>query len=262
VSRVYLQGIGDVKVDMHRQVEGVVKTITIKREGNRWFVVLSCDNVPQHLLEPTHEVAGIDVGVASFLTTSDGEHVGNPRFGAGKADSLAHAQRVLAGKKRGSGNRRKAKAVVANRHRKVANCRRDFHHKTALGLVRNYDLLAVEDLSIANMSASASGTVEAPGTNVAQKSGLNRAILDAGWGSFIACLRAKAEDAGRTVVAVNPRHTSQTCPECGHVEAGNRVSQSVFRCLACGFKQHADVVGARNILRAGLARLAAERPVV
>ncbi len=111
----------------------------------------------------------------------------------------------------------------------------------------------VEDLKIINMVRSAKGTVKAPGTNVAAKAGLNRSICDAGWGQFVTILRAKAEDAGRVVIAVDPRHTSQTCSECGHVAAANRVSQAEFRCRACGHEQHADINAARNILRAGLA---------
>ena len=108
------------------------------------------------------------------------------------------------------------------------------------------------------MTRSARGTLQAPGTNVAQKAGLNRSILDAGWGVFLNVLRAKAESAGRVIVEVNPRHTSQRCTQCGHTTAGNRVSQAVFRCVSCGHTAHADVNAAVNILRAGLARQAAQ----
>ncbi|HEX9527268.1 MAG TPA: transposase, partial [Streptosporangiaceae bacterium] len=135
--------------------------------------------------------------------------------------------------------------------------RLDFAHKTAFTLVRDHDLIAHEALRIGNMTRSNRGTIESPGTNAAAKSGLNRSILDAGWGVFLNVLRAKAESAGRVVVEVDPRHTSQRCSQCGHIAAGNRVTQAQFRCLACGYKSHADVNAARNILGAGLARQAA-----
>jgi putative transposase len=118
-----------------------------------------------------------------------------------------------------------------------------------------------EDLRITNMVRSGSGTVDQPGTNVAAKRGLNRSIHDAGWGQLVAFIAYKAEEAGRHVIAVNPRHTSQRCAECGHIAKDNRVSQAAFRCQACGHSGHADVNAAVNILRAGLAqrRAPAER---
>ncbi|GAB3831605.1 RNA-guided endonuclease InsQ/TnpB family protein [Dactylosporangium cerinum] len=180
--RVYLQGVGHVRVHAHRKVEGVVKTVSVKREGRRWFVVLSCDEVPALNLAETGGVLGIDMGVTSFLTTSDGVHLPNPRHGRRNADRLAAAQRDLARKQRGSNRRRKARERVAGLHGKVRRQRLDHAHKTALWLVRHHDVIAHEGLRIGNMTQSASGTVEAPGTNVAQKSGLNRSVLDAGWG--------------------------------------------------------------------------------
>lgn len=256
-SQVYLQGIGTLKVSAHRAVEGVVKTIQVKREGRRWFLILSCDKVPTRPLPATGNIVGIDVGVDVFAATNEGELIANPRHGRRGADRLAHAQRALARKKRGSANRRAARAVVANRRRKVANQRRDFHHQTARRLIDTHDVIAVEKLPVTNMVRSASGTLEKPGTNVAQKKGLNRSILDAGWAQFIGILTDKAECAGRRVTPVNPRHTSQRCASCGHVEAANRVSRAQFVCRACGHTDHADINAARNILRAGLALLAA-----
>ncbi len=130
-ARVHLQGIGHVKVAVHHKVQGRVKTISVKREGRRWFMVLSCDDVPAKPLEPTGRAVGIDVGIASFAVTSEGHHIDNPRFGRKAAGKLDEAQQVLARKKRGSNNRRAARETVAARHRKMANQRRDFHHKTA-----------------------------------------------------------------------------------------------------------------------------------
>jgi putative transposase len=256
-TRVYLQGVGHIRVHAHREVEGVVKTISVKREGRRWFVVLSCDEVPALALPQTGSTIGIDMGVVSFLTTSDGAQIDNPRHGKRNAERLAAAQRKLATCKRGSNRRRKQRERVAALHGKVRRQRLDHAHKTALLLVRHHDVIAHEALRISNMTRSASGTVQEPGTNVAQKSGLNRSILDAGWGVFLNVLRSKAESAERVVVAVNPANTSRTCPSCGHCVQENRLTQADFRCVSCGFADHADTVGARNVLRAGLALLSA-----
>ncbi|MGP3936300.1 RNA-guided endonuclease InsQ/TnpB family protein [Nonomuraea sp. KM88] len=253
VTYVRLQGVGHVRVHRHRAVKGRVKTIAVKREGNRWFVVLSCDDVPAGPLPATGAVAGIDMGVASLVTTSDGEHLSNPRPLAASADRLAAAQRVLARKERGSKRRRKAVARVAALHARVRRQRLDGAHKAALALVRAYDVIVHEDLRIAHMTRSAAGTIEAPGRGVAAKSGLNRSILDAGWGVFLTILAYKAESAGRKLIAVNPAGTSRTCARCGHCAKENRVTQAGFACTACGHAAHADVNAAVNIVRAGLA---------
>ncbi|MEV0967295.1 RNA-guided endonuclease InsQ/TnpB family protein [Microtetraspora glauca] len=256
---VRLQGIGHVRVHRHRPVLGRVKTIGVTREGDRWYVVLSCADVPAMSLPVTGAAVGLDMGVAWLVTTSDGEHLANPRHLEASAGRLAAAQRDLARKKRGSTRRRKAAARVAALHGTVRRGRLDGAHKAALTLVRAYDVIVHEDLRIANMTRSASGTIEAPGRNVAQKSGLNRSILDAGWGVFLTILAHKAESAGRELIAVNPANTSRTCARCGHCAKENRPTQAEFACMACGHTAHADVNAAVNILRAGLAlRQAAE----
>ena len=262
VTRVYLKGIGHVRVHQHRAVQGRIKTITAKQELGRWYVVLSCDDVPAEPMEPTGAAVGIDMGLAHFLTTSDGKHVPNPRPQAAAADRLAVARRSLARKKRGSNRRRKAVRGVAALHAKVRRTRLDYAHKTALGLIRDHDVIVHEDLRVANMTRRPEPRLAEDGTfepnGAAAKSGLNKAIKDAGWGVFLGVLRAKAESAGRVVIEVAPRHTSQRCAGCGHVAKGNRTSQAVFRCLACGHEAHADVNAAINILRAGLARQEAQ----
>ncbi|MEU8061275.1 RNA-guided endonuclease InsQ/TnpB family protein [Microbispora bryophytorum] len=250
---VRLQGVGHVRVHQHRAVRGQVRTIAVKREGPRWYVVLSCDDVPAEPLPRTGAAVGLDMGVASLVTTSDGQHLANPRHLKASADRLAAAQQALARNKRGSKRRGKAVARVAALHAKVRRQRLDGAHKTALALVRAYDVIAYEDLRIAGMTRSASGTIEAPGRNVAQKSGLNRSILDAGWGVFLTVLAHRAESAGRVVVAVNPASTSRTCARCGHCAKENRLTQAEFACTACGHTAHADVNAAVTILRAGLA---------
>jgi putative transposase len=149
--RVYLQGIGHVKVSVHRRGEGRVKTIQVRREGRRWMLVLSCDEVPTRPLEPTRAAVGIDVGIASFAITWDGRQVPNPGYKRVAAAKLATAQQLLARKRRGSNNRRRAKETLAARHRKSTNQRRNFHHHAARALVARYDLLVVENLKIRNM---------------------------------------------------------------------------------------------------------------
>jgi putative transposase len=258
-GRIYLRGVGHLKVTQHRQVEGRVKTIQVKRVGRHWYLVLLCDDMPERFLDRTGAVVGIDVGVARFLTTSDGEHVESPHYTKVGAERMVYAQQSLARKRRGSNNRRAARETVAKRHRKVANERRDFHHKIAKRLVQEYDVIVIEDLAVKNMTKRARPQIDPvnPGKFLpnggSAKSALNRSINDAGWAQFRSILEAKAEEAGRTVISVNPRHTSQRCHECGHVAAGNRVSQAAFRCKRCGHEAHADVNAARNILGVGLA---------
>ena len=258
-KRVYLKGIGTVKVTAHRKVAGRVKTIQIKRQGRRWVLVLSCDDVPTSPLPDTEKQAGVDLGVAVFMTLSDGTAVENPRWARTAAAKLHAAQQRLAGAKRGSNNRNARRETVAARHRKIANRRKDFHHKQALELVTRYDLIVVEDLKITNMLCRAKPVPnpDNPGqflpNGARAKSGLNRSISDAGWGQFVSILRAKAEDAGRTWIEVNPRHTSDRCERCGHAARENRVTQAEFACQRCGHTAPADEHAARNILRAGLA---------
>ncbi|MBG0855046.1 transposase [Streptomyces spinoverrucosus] len=267
-TRVRLQGVGHVRVHQHRPVRGRVKTISVKREGNRWYVVLSCDNVPAEELPPTGGNVGIDMGVAHFLTTSDGEHVANPRFLKAMADELAEAQRHLATFPKRTRQRTKhhraAARKVAKLHARIRRQRADFHHKTARALVAGHDVIAHERLSTAGMTKSPAPKADpdAPGgflpNGAAAKAGLNRSILDAGWAQFLAILANKAESAGRLVVAVDARNTSRTCPECGHLAKENRATQARFECTACGFAANADHVGATNVLnRAGPALCAA-----
>jgi len=258
-DRVYLQGIGNVKVSVHRKVEGRVKTIQIKRQGRRWVLVLSCDDVPTHPLPATGAHVGVDVGVVTFATVSDGTAVANPRWARQAAARLEAVQQRLARAKRGSNNRRCKRETVGARHRKIANRRKDFHHKQARELAARYDLIVVEDLKIANMlrRPKPNPDPDNPGkflpNGARAKSGLNRSISDAGWGQFVSILRAKAEDAGRIWIEVDPRHTSDRCERCGHAAPENRVTQAEFVCQRCGHAAAADEHAARNILRAGLA---------
>ncbi|MBF6049012.1 transposase [Streptomyces sp. NRRL B-1677] len=263
VTRVRLQGVGHVRVHQHRPVKGRVKTVSIKREGWQWYVILACDEVPAEPLPTAGAVTGIDMGVTHFLTTSEGTHVGNPRHGKRNADALADAQRVLkAFGRRKRENRtakhRQAVEKVAKLHRKVRRQRLDHAHKAALALVRDYDQIGHERLNIANMVRTPKPKPDpaAPGAflpnGAALKAGLNRSILDAGWGVFLGILAQKAESAARVLIPVDPRNTSRTCPKCGHVDSENRHGEK-FQCTSCQHIDHADRVGAWNVaLRAGL----------
>ncbi|NEW74192.1 RNA-guided endonuclease InsQ/TnpB family protein [Streptomyces rhizosphaericus] len=264
VTRVRLQGIGHVRVHQHRAVRGRVKTVSVKREGRRWYVILACDEVPAEPLPATGAVTGIDMGLAHFLTTSEGEHQSNPRHGQRNTEALADAQRTLkAYPRRKRENRtakhRRAAEKVAALHRKVRRQRTDHAHKTALAMVRTYDVIAHELLSIVNMvrAPKPKPDPENPGVflpnGAAAKAGLNKSIHDTGWGVFLGILAHKAESAGRVLIPVDPRNTSRTCPACGHVSGENRPTQEKFECTQCGHTANADQVGALNVaIRAGL----------
>ncbi|MFI9365012.1 RNA-guided endonuclease InsQ/TnpB family protein [Kitasatospora sp. NPDC053057] len=260
VTRVRLQGVGHVRVHQHRPVIGTVKTISVKREGRRWYVILTADQAQPEPLQPTGSAVGIDMGIVNFLADSNGEFVPNPRHGAKAAAALERAQQALSRCKRGSKRRRKVVETVARLHRKVRHQRLDHAHKTALDLVRDHDFIAHEDLKIRSMSKAPAPKPDPdrPGNflpnGAAAKAGLNRSIADAGWGVFLAILTAKAECAGREVMAVDPRNTSRRCPACGHTAKENRPTQEKFHCVSCGHSAHADTVGAINVLRAGLVR--------
>ncbi|MGW9498697.1 RNA-guided endonuclease InsQ/TnpB family protein [Streptomyces prasinus] len=265
LTRVRLQGVGHVKVNQHRAVVGKVKTVSVKREGRKWFVVLTAEQPQPEPLPATGSVVGIDMGIALFLTDSNGVHIENPRHARKGAAKLEAAQRALSRyprrkAKNRTRNHQRAVERVAFLHGKVRRQRLDHAHKTALGLVRENDFIAHEDLKIRNMSKTAKPKPDPdkPGAFLpnggAAKTGLNRIIADAGWGVFLTILHAKAESAGRKVIAVDPRNTSRQCPECGHIAKENRPTQEKFHCVSCGHQAHADEVGATNVLRAGLVR--------
>ncbi|MEU1036698.1 transposase [Streptomyces mirabilis] len=261
------QGIGHVRVHQHRPVKGRVKTISIKREGRRWYVILACDRIPSEPLPQTGSIVGIDVGTVHFFTDYHGVHVENPRFLGAMAQELAAAQRHLSTflkhAKRRTKRHQAASRKVARIHAKIRRQRLDHHHKVALALVREHEVIGHEKLNTAGMTRSPASKPD-PDKNgallpngAAAKAGLNRSILDAGWALFLGILAQKAESAARRVIPVDARNTSRTCPLSaggwGHVAAENRVTQAKFECVTCGFVDNADRVGALNVLnRAGL----------
>ena len=269
VTRVRFQGIGHVKVNQHRPVTGKVKTVSVKREGRKWFVVLTAEQAQPEPLPATGSVVGIDMGIANFLADLNGNFVSSPRHGRNASAKLEAAQQALSRfprckAKDRTANHRRAVEKVAELHGKVRRQRLDHAHKTALTLVREHDVVAHEDLGIRNMSKTPAPKPDPdkPGSflpnGAAAKAGLNRSIADAGWGVFLTILHAKAESAGREVIAVDPRNTSRRCPECGHTAQENRPTQEKFHCVSCGHTAHADTVGALNVLRAGLVRREAQ----
>ena len=256
-GRLYLQGIGHIRYRTSRRgVIGRPKTLVVKREGRKWRAYLACEVEAPEPLASTGKVIGIDLGVNHLVATSEGQLVDNERHTKRSVERLAATQRLVAGRQRGSNRRRKAGQRVGEIHRRVARQRRDGLHKLSRALVNDYDLIVHEDLKIGNMVRRPKPLPEDSGgyapNGAAAKAGLNREILSAGWGVLLRTIAYKAEGAGRAVICVDPRFTSQTCHACGHVEAGNR-DGTEFRCLKCGHTDHADINAARNILRAGLA---------
>jgi IS605 OrfB family transposase len=225
--------------------------VTLDRAG-RWHVSFAAPQ-PTVVREPTGQALGIDAGVVATLTDSDGRHLHAPRPPATEARRRRRLERKLARQQKGSKRRRRTKAAIARLRAREADRRRDWVEQTTTALVRGFDLVALEDLAVKNMLRSARGTLVRPGTNVAAKRGLNRAISAQAWAMFRRRLTDKAATCGVQVVTVDPAHTSQRCAACGHTSAENRESQAVFRCRACGHQANADVNAAKNILAAGLA---------
>lgn len=267
-SRIFLPKLGWIRYRNSREVLGELRNVTVSSNGDKWFVSIQT----QREVEPPVSTAattatgaersrsrvaersrsiGIDLGIARFATLSDGSHIAPLNSFKTQQAKLAKYQRRMAHKQKFSNNWKKAKAKVQKTHTQIANARRDFLHKATTTISQNYAVVFVEDLQVSNLSKSAAGTAEKPGKNVAAKSGLNKAILDQGWGEFRRQLDYKTAWNGGMLFAVPPQYTSQTCPCCGHVSADNRQTQARFACVACGYENNADVVGAVNVLERG-----------
>jgi len=239
--------LGPLRIVLDRPLVGTVKSWMLKREGREWYAIAGLEIEKEQPAPVNNKVVGIDRGVVLMLADSEGRVVPNPRFGKQLERRLARAQRRLAKKKRGSKNQQKARAKVARLHRLAARRREVLVHTQSRYYAEHFGTVKIEDLNIAAMTASARGTKEAPGSQVKQKAGLNRAILDSGWGLFDLSLRYKMAENGGELLRYAPPYTSQECPHCHHVSAANRISQSLFVCEKCGYEGNADVVAARNI---------------
>ncbi len=248
-GRVKLPKLGWVRLRGWCALPGDIRNITLSRRAGQWFAAVQCE---REVVEPASSVlpaVGIDMGVAVFAALSDGTSIAPANHGKKALRALRKAQRALARKKRGSANRRKAARRVARIQKRVANARKDFLHKHSTTIAKNHGTVVVEALLVRNMSASAKGTVEEPSRNVRQKAGLNRAILDQGWGTFRVMLAYKLADRGGRLIEVPAAYTSQTCPVCGGIDAANRQNQASFVCVRCGHTANADTNAAINILR-------------
>jgi len=231
---LHLSKVGDVKVKLHRPVEGNVKTLTIKRECGRWYACFSVEMDTPEPMPHTGEITGIDVGLTSFAVMADGEHIENPRYYRTAQAQLRRTQRRVSRRKKGSNRRRKAVGLLKRAHQHVKNQRADFHHKESRKLVDRFSLIAVEDLNIKGLAGGM----------------LAKSVNDAGWGSFLDKLTYKAEYAGRVLVRVNPNGTSQRCP-CG-ASVPKTLAVRWHTCTACGLSVNRDHASALEILRLGL----------
>jgi putative transposase len=252
-NRVCLSKIGSIKVNLHREIKGEIKTCTIKREGEHWYVMFACE-VEQELLEVCQEAVGIDVGLLHFATLSDGSTIENPRYYRRAEKKLERLQQSLSRKKRGSTRRRKAVKQVAKAHRRVANQRKDFLHKASHSLVHSYGLIVFEDLQPVNMSKRPKPkqdeeTGQYLPNGAAAKAGLNKSIVDAGWAMFQQFCTYKAANAGRDVLLVNPKYTSQICSGCGQVRKKSLAER--WHSCECGTELDRDHNAAINILALG-----------
>ena len=254
-DRIFQPKIGWVRYRNSRAIEGVPKNITVVLEAGHWFVSVQTERTVPNALPTATTAVGVDLGVVRFATLSDGIFYKPLDSFRVLEDKLAREQRKLARKTKFSRNWKKQKRRIAVLHRHIADARKDYLHKVSTDIGKNHAMVAVEDLKVSNMSASAKGTAERPGRNVRAKAGLNKAILDQGWFSFRRMLDYKLAWNGGWLVAVDPRNTSRECPACHHVDAANRTAQARFRCTACGFAEHADLVGAVNILSRGMQKL-------
>jgi putative transposase len=233
-GRLILAKIGAIRLHKDRPLDGTPKTCTIVRKADGWYASIACDVAPSPL-PPTGKAVGIDVGLESLATLSDGTQIVNPHYYRAAERKLRQAQRRLSRRVKGSNRRRKARELLAKAHLKVKRARQDFAHKTARTLVNEYDHISVERLNIRGML---------------KNHPLAKSISDAGWGLFRSILTAKAASAGRVVVEVNPKGTSQLCAQCGE-SVPKRLAVRWHSCPYCGCELHRDHNAALNILKKG-----------
>jgi putative transposase len=241
---VWVPKAGWVRFRWSRRVPQDVKSfrVTMDRAG-RWHVALAV--VPEPIEGPgTGQTVGLDRGVTVSAALSTGELLHCPGLATPQQRRSRRLERKLARARRGSERRARVRRAVARLKARSADIRKDWCEKTSTDIAGRFDVILVEDLKIANMTRSAQGSIEQPGRNVRQKTGLNRGIMRSGWGLLVRRLEDKAP--GR-VEKVHPAYTSQLCSACGHIAAGSRESQALFRCVACGYTLNADVNAARNI---------------
>lgn len=255
-DRIFLPKLGWLRYRNSRDVLGEVRNVTVSQSGGKWFASIQTQREVEQPLPTATTAVGIDVGIARFATMNDGSFIAPLGSFKKHQQRLARYQRRMSRKVKFSNNWKKAKAKVQKIHTGIANARKDFLHKTTTTISQNHALVCIEDLQVRNMSKSSKGNNEQHGKMVKQKSGLNRAILDQGWGEFRRQLDYKVAWNGGMLLAVPPHNTSRTCPCCGHISKDNRLTQATFLCVDCGYENNADVVGAINVLERGYRLLA------
>ena len=261
-NRVKLpNGVGFVKFKKSQDIIGTIKNVTISKKSGHWYVSFGTERaLSENPIHPSTSAIGIDLGITKLITTSDGQYIKPKNSFKANQVKLAKLQRGLAKKVKFSANWKKQNRKIQKLHHHIANIRHDYLHKITTTISKNHAMIACEDLKVANMSKSASGSATQHGrnVNVKAKSGLNKSILDQGWGMMVNMLEYKQQWQGGLLIKVNPRYTSQTCFECKHIAKENRRTQANFECVKCTYIANADVNAARNILAAGHAVLSAE----
>jgi len=254
---LHLSKIGTIKVKLHRPIEGMIKTVTIKREVDQWYVTFSCEVKEPEKFPISSEDVGIDLGVSHLATLSNGIMIEHPRYHRKAKSQLEVAHQALSRKQKGSHRRTKAKSQLGKAYRKVRNQRKDFLHKESTRLVSQYQVMVFEDIKIDNLTRKPKPKKDEQGKYVpngaAAKGGLNTSIVDAGWGMFVSLCSCKAEWAGRTLLKVSPKYTSQLCSSCGTVRKKD-LSERWHSC-ECGAELDRDVNAALNILSRGYTTL-------
>jgi len=233
-GKLYIQNVGNVRIKLHRDLEGKIKTVTIKRQNGHFYACFSCNDVPQNILPVSDKGIGIDVGIKSFAVMSDGQIIDNPKYLKQSEAKLKDLQQRHS-KKRSKRSRKK----VARLYEKVSNQRKDFQHKLSRKIVDEFGFISVEKLQPKQM---VKGSFKV----------LNKYINDAAWSQFFGFLRYKAESAGRVMTEVNPKNTTQKCSQCGKIVKKD-LSVRVHDCPYCGLILSRDYNAALNILGAGQA---------
>ena len=244
-GRMYLSKVGTLKMVYHRPIGGKLKTLTIhKSRTGKWYASFSCEVEPARLPENLAAV-GIDVGLKTFATLSDGQEIANPRFFREEEHVLAKVQRKHAKLAKGTPERRKHRKVVARVHERIAWRRHNFTHQHSRKIIKQFGVICVENLNVNRMVHTHC---------------LAKSISDAAWSAFFEQLAAKAEEAGRELIQVNPAYTSQTCSRCGHRQK-MPLAERIYHCPCCLLVIDRDVNASRNICALGLqGRVVPEAP--
>ena len=255
-SRIFLPKLGWLRYRNSRDILGEACNVTVSSRQGKWFVSVQTEQEVEVPVTQATSAIGIDVGIVRFATMSDETFFEPLNSFKHNQKRLGRYQLRMKNKVKFSSNWRKLKNKIQQVHGKIANARKDFLHKITTTLSKNHALVCIEDLQVRNMSKSSKGNSEQHGKKVKQKSGLNRSILDQGWGEFRRQLDYKLSWNGGILLPVPPHNTSKTCPCCHHVSKDNRKTQEKFLCVVCGYKNNADVVGAINVLERGYRLLA------